>query len=540
MYKKNNIVTIIPARGGSKGIPKKNIKPLQGKPLLSYSIEAVQKSRLIDSYFVSTENEQIINLLEKLDYKYKKRPDNLAKDDVTLDEVIYHETKNLNNEFNYVITIQPTCPFVTTETIDKCIKKLIDKGKNSILTIVDKTHLYWKEKDGVIVPKYEKRLNRQYLSKTYQETGAVIGCKCEYLLENKNRLDPESVTFIEVSQEEAIDIDNYQDWVLAESILNKKKIAINVIGNEKDGLGHVYRQLNLAFNLPFPVNFFVKENNKLAIKKIRDNNYPVNGYKTNDELIEILKKQEYKIIINDILDTSRKFVQNLKDKNFKVISFEDLGEGANNSDIVFNALFEFSQNNHENKKYGYKYCLLRQDVVMSSKKKVKKDVNTILITCGGVDENNLTLKYLKGLEIINYSGKVVVILGPGYKHNVDIENLELQNIEILKDVKSMAKYMLNADLILTSNGRTIYEATCIGTPTVALCQNHRELSHTFSFFSGAVENLGIAKFVQPREIAKVIRNLINDFDRRKTLNQNMLRYDLKKGKDRVISLIQNI
>ena len=188
-----NIIAIIPARGGSKGIPRKNVRLLDDKPLISYSILTAIKSKYHPDVVVSTDDEEIARISRQYGAGVLIRPDELAADDVTLDPVIYHavkayEQKN-HKDYDTVITMQPTSPLLTADTLDAAIEYFIDHDADTVISGINKPHLAWAEKNGKIVPAYVERRNRQYLPKHILETGAFFISKRHFLQEN-NRFGP--------------------------------------------------------------------------------------------------------------------------------------------------------------------------------------------------------------------------------------------------------------------------------------------------------------------------------------------------------------
>ena len=179
-----SILIIIPARGGSKGIPRKNLRPLNGKPLIFHSLELANEIRNIADIFVSSDDDEIIHIVEKFGTRTLKRDPNLAKDQTTLDPVIhdaYEQAQKITNKnYDIVITLQPTSPLLTKRSLQKALERL--NGNPSIDTIIsaeDDTHLTWRNINDKFEPNYEKRVNRQHLPKIYKETGGFIITRAE-------------------------------------------------------------------------------------------------------------------------------------------------------------------------------------------------------------------------------------------------------------------------------------------------------------------------------------------------------------------------
>ena len=207
MYKNNKILVVIPARGGSKGIPRKNIRLLGGKPLIAHTIEITKASEYVDELVVTTDDNEIAFVAGKFGAKTIKRDGKLAEDSIPLDPVIYDATikqeEKEGEKYDVVITVQPTSPLLKTKTLDLAIEKLLDIEEDNngneisydtIISVVDDRHLSWgwDEENKKYYPLYKARLNRQYLPKSYKETGSIFASKRKFISENSRcREDPE-------------------------------------------------------------------------------------------------------------------------------------------------------------------------------------------------------------------------------------------------------------------------------------------------------------------------------------------------------------
>ncbi len=535
-----NILAIIPARGGSKGIPRKNLRPLNGKPLIYYIIKTALKSKYNLDVYVSSEDEEILMFAKRFGAKTHKRDMDLAKEDTTLDPVIYEAFNNIQNDnkYDYIITLQPTSPLLKPNTLDRAIEKIINAPEiDVILSAKEKKHLSWKMINGKYTPNYKKRLNRQYLESIFEETGAFVISKASNLINYKKRIVGNIELFI-LDKEEAIDIDYIDDWVLCEYYLKRKKILFVVTGNEKVGLGHIYRGLLLAHEiLDHELIFLVDKSSQLGLNKLREYNF-TSMIQKKDDIIDDIKKINPQIVINDILDTKAQYINRLKNLGIKVINFEDIGEGAKSADLVINSLYPEKEvlSNHF---YGYKYFCPRDEFLNIHKKEIKK-VEDVLISFGGIDINNYTLKTLESIYdyCIQQKIKITIILGIGYKDEKSLQ--KFSKIKIIKNVFNISEYFLRADIIFTSAGRTVYEIACIGTPTIVMAQNKRELTHFFASSKYGFINLGLGNLVKNEEILKTFINLNNNIEERKYINKLMLSFDLKGSKKRTINLIRNL
>jgi len=225
-----NILGVITARGGSKGIPGKNIKPLGGKPLISYTIRSAQSSKLITDLIVSTDDKEIARVSEENGARVPFiRPGELALDDVKHLPVMKHALvfmeKLMKKRYDYIVILQPTSPFRLPEDIDETLAKLIQCGADSAVSLVEieENHpMKIKKMEGDrVLPYFEEEtegLPRQELPVAYKRSGAVYAMKRETLME-KNSLFGEIVVGYIVSKERSIDIDNPLDFIKAEYML---------------------------------------------------------------------------------------------------------------------------------------------------------------------------------------------------------------------------------------------------------------------------------------------------------------------------------
>lgn len=545
MFNNNKILVVIPARGGSKGIPRKNIRLLNNKPLISYSIDIAKSSEYVDDVVVTTDDSEIALLSEKFGASVVRRSEELSGDEVPLDPVIYDamikKEKLAFDEYDIVITLQPTSPLLKSSTLDRAIEKFEDFGIDSVLSVVDDRHLSWgyDEDNQRYIPNYYERKNRQFLPKDFRETGAILATRRRFVNEMSRLGD--HLDLIEVSREESVDIDNYEDWWIAENYLQKKRIAIVVNAYDEIGTGHVYRCLSIASKLVFhDVLFLLDERHQLGINIVNNYNYPYKLYDGKDGLLDNLREYSPQMVINDILDTSEEYISILKDEGYFVVNFEDLGTGTTVADVVFDALYEHEIGEQDNIFTGHKYYILKDEFYFQPQKIITQSVNNVLITFGGTDPNNFTEKVLESLLAANFDGKINVIVGLGYEGVEElVEKYGYKNtIQIYKNVSNISEYMFKADIIFTSAGRTMYEICSLGVPTICLCQNDREVTHVFANESNGIINMGLGIAVEQQDIVNEFVNLVQDYDLRIEMNKKMLSVDLKDGFDNIWSIIR--
>ena len=431
-------LVIIPARGGSKGIPRKNLRILGRKPLIQYSIDIAKSLELYHiDICLSSDDSEILQFGNINNILVHERSADLSDDHATLDSVVISATEfcEASNaiRYDFIVTLQPTSPFLSINTINKCLYEINNSSAETVLTVREEKHLSWKISNGEYKPAYKERLNRQWLPSSYVETGGCVVCNRDVL-----KIDSRFgnlVKVVNVDYPESIDIDTVSDWALAEHVISRRRIAIWIIGNKKLGLGHVANMLIVASEMTsHEIKFFCKPSEILAIEKIKANNYPI---VISDDPFSEIAKWSPNVIINDRLDTNIEEVRKQKDTGAIVVNFEDLGSGAFAADYVINAIYEMKDiNTNSNILFGVDYYLLR-DEFMSIKKPtgINEDVANIIITFGGTDPNNLTEKVLDAIsEFCKFTEiKITVILGLGAK-NLNKKFIS-DNIKVIRDTK---------------------------------------------------------------------------------------------------------
>lgn len=227
-------LAIIPARGGSKRIPRKNIKTFMGKPIIAYSIEIALQSELFDEVMVSTDDEEIAEVAKECGagVPFLRSPET-ANDYATTAEVLLEvlsEYKKNGICFDYVCCIYPTAPFITTLNLSIAYNKLLDKSYDCVFTIVpysypvlrsldfidDRTRMLW--------PEYLNSRS-QDLRTIYHDAGQFYFFKTEAFLSEK-QFWTDNTSAIELSELEVQDLDTLIDWQLAEmkySLLHKNE-----------------------------------------------------------------------------------------------------------------------------------------------------------------------------------------------------------------------------------------------------------------------------------------------------------------------------
>ena len=235
MINGKTVLAIIPARGGSKGIPRKNIRLLSGKPLITWTIDEAKKSKYIDKTIVSTDSQEIANIAIKYGVEIPFiRPTELAKDETPSSDVIINTLqwfeRNQNQKFDLLILLQPTSPLRNSYQIDAALKDFISNPSNKCLVSVKEVEEspYWMkiiDTDHYLKNFTLKQNNftrRQDLPKVYILNGAIYIMRTADFMNYKSFNVDNTIPFL-MDKKTSIDIDSEEDFVLAEVIVKKEK-----------------------------------------------------------------------------------------------------------------------------------------------------------------------------------------------------------------------------------------------------------------------------------------------------------------------------
>jgi CMP-N-acetylneuraminic acid synthetase len=230
--KKQSILAIIPARGGSRGLPRKNVRLLCGKPLLAYSIEAALASKYIDRLVISTEDAEIARISEQYGGEVIARPAELARDDTSSLRVYQHVIDRLEEKGKFaadvIVALQPTSPLRTARDIDAAIQKFLDAGCDSVLGVCEAEHPpYWMytldgDRMKVLIQGGEKIGCRQDAPLVYRINGAVYVTRRQVIM-IENRVWGDDTRAYIMPRERSVDIDTEIDLKLAELLMQERE-----------------------------------------------------------------------------------------------------------------------------------------------------------------------------------------------------------------------------------------------------------------------------------------------------------------------------
>ena len=229
----DKILGIIQARGGSKGIPKKNIKEINGKPLISYTIEEAKKSKMFDNFVVSSDDKEILDVSKSYGAYPLQRPDKLSGDTIlsvdSLHWAVLECEKIFNTKYDYVVELPCVCPLRKDVHIKEAVSKLIDTGADSVISVNDMTDKHPTRMKRIVDDKIEDFCSeypegdagrRQDLEPCYIRNGGIYSMKRDTLMNERTRHGKISRPYV-MEDKYSVNIDNEMDLKLAEIMLKE-------------------------------------------------------------------------------------------------------------------------------------------------------------------------------------------------------------------------------------------------------------------------------------------------------------------------------
>ena len=229
MYKDKSILAIIPARGGSKRLPNKNLLNLAGKPLIAWTIEAGKNSKYIDDVILSSDSDEILDTGKIYGITAIKRPNFLATDTAKTEDVVLYHLKELDRKPDYFVLLQPTSPLRTSKHIDEAIDYMYNKNADAVISVCEVDHpVEWCNtlpedkslKNFISKDVLGKR--SQDLPKRYRVNGAIYIVNTDRFLEEKTFFIKDNIYAYVMDKFSSVDIDDEFDFKFAEFLINLK------------------------------------------------------------------------------------------------------------------------------------------------------------------------------------------------------------------------------------------------------------------------------------------------------------------------------
>ncbi len=230
MINGKTILAVIPARGGSKGVKRKNLRNVGGKPLIEWTIDAAKNAQYIDRVIFSSEDQELMGVATELGCEVPfARPDDLATDTASTIDVVCHAIRECGKAHDYVVLLQPTSPLRSSEDIDKVVSMCVKNNAPACVSVskVSKSPywMYEREDSGLLnslsIRPEIQAYRRQDLPPVYQLNGAVYIADCNWLLEQNSFICEKTLSYV-MPSERSIDVDEELDLIMVNTILSMR------------------------------------------------------------------------------------------------------------------------------------------------------------------------------------------------------------------------------------------------------------------------------------------------------------------------------
>lgn len=330
----------------------------------------------------------------------------------------------------------------------------------------------------------------------------------------------------------------------------KPVILIRTDGDNKIGMGHIYRTISLSQELKkhgFKIHFLISKNDILFKKLQKHGKCHISN---NNEITEIdkIKKINPDIIIIDILKKFFSFGSRYMKKIQKfcklLITIDYVAKELQHVDIAIHSLFGPKQYTAKKTFFDLKYAMVRKDFFQKSNSfKITKQANTVLILQGGADTRCFSPKILKSFNTIKKSLKITIVLGPAFECWDELDKqlrISKHKTTVFHNVTNIKKIMLDNQVAVTAGGNTMLELLSLGVPSIVICaEKHEVEAAKLIQKKGIAINLGYNPILNEEKISDTVLTLLDNFKLRKKLTMKSRKVIDTKGIERISNLILN-
>ena len=322
----------------------------------------------------------------------------------------------------------------------------------------------------------------------------------------------------------------------------KTRVVFRLVGNDWVGMGHIYRALAVASEMQDKEVLFVCNfDSRSAVEKLLRKKYWLGVYDSTEIVTRIIELKP-DLVINDILDTEAHDITLLRESGAAVVNFEDLGTGAIVSDLTINELYDRPQLSGGKVLWGHNYFFVREEFQGTKPCVFKPNVEHVLLTFGGTDQHNLSeLIYDQIKDLCKEHGAFIqIVTGPGYRnyHSLKEKVSRVDGASITHSTGVISRIMGDAQIAITSNGRTVYELAHMNVPTIVIPQHERERTHSFATKEhGFIPMSTYKKDTTEKLICKMVEPLLRDASYRLELYRKMTRFSFGDNKKTVLNEI---
>ncbi len=525
---------VIPAIKKNAVIPDQLVKKLAGVMLIERAINTARACAKGCDIIVLTDSEEIGLICDRAGVRHI-RNQALRFKSWDIVEEMRELLRSLAREYRHCIILRASCPLLTWVDLEEAYRRFIDTRAGCLITVKNVRQRLWQAG----AESAESLLALDNSEKNFVvETRALIILNLEFLRIGKSSPGHAVPFFL---KDRGLEILDYQDWWICERLLARRHVVFVVAGYPAIGMGHVYRALMLAHEISaHKITFVCTRQSGLAVENVASRDYPV-VRQNNEPLWETVLAQRPDLAINDFLNTEKAYMEHLAAGGARCVNFEDSGPGSALADLVINALYEQGKDSPR-VRCGPDYFCLRDEFVQARRNPLRQQVRTLLISFGGTDQHNATLRVLNITAPIclAFGIAIRIVAGPGYAHKESLENRlgELGNplISFTWATNVMSKMMEGADLAVCSAGRTVYELAHMRVPGIVLATHAREAEHTFARPRNGFAFAGIMAKVTDLRLRNMFLAMLKQ-KRRARYWERQNRLSFAGNKERVVGLI---
>lgn len=529
-----NLLVVIPAIKKNAVIPDQLIKKLDGITLIQRAIDLTKQIVSSKNILVITDSQEISliaarnDLLFYYDSKLKLNSEDIINDLLPI-------LQKHSNSFSNILIYRANTPLIDKDVIFDAYKKFLANQDKTIISVKEDYKNIYKLNNNRL-----ELLQDIKNEAIFEEVKSFIFLSFNSLA-NKNFNND----FYVLPHDKSIEIESYQDWWVCEKILKQKRIVFAVVGSIELGMGHIYHSLSLAHEITdHEVLFVCDEKYKIAVSQIAATDYRVIA---TDNPLETILELKPSLVINDILNTDEEYVLSLKENGIAVVNFEDLGSGTKHADLVINEIYEEALLDGEQYLWGHRFITLRDEFENALPHEFTKTIDSILITCGGTDQNNATMfSLLQVIDICKKQNiKIYIVCGAGYLYKNELEEYVnkcgYKNMEVTYASGVISKIMEKTQIAIASNGRTVYELADMNIPAIIISHHEREATHGFAKLENGFIHLGVFTEISSSDALKnTFLKLIEDYSYRQLLFLNVRKFSFRENKKTIVKMLMDL
>jgi spore coat polysaccharide biosynthesis predicted glycosyltransferase SpsG len=502
---------------------------------------AIDRARLLGcdsrSIHILTDTEEIALIGKRNEICVFFRP-TLCLEDAFIEDEFREYVAAAEEDCTISVLLSPYAPLLGAEVVQAAAIELLQTEFQVLKPVrLEKGILFDNEKLPPVADRFED------IDKVRRiESGAFMLLRPGELLRSHDHL---TTVLPWESGDDLFEINTLKDWWVGEKLLQRKRIVFRVIGDKQVGMGHVYRALALAHELYDHEILFVTDTlNKVAVEAIVKKDYWLGIFEPHEVVGEIVQLRP-DMVINDVLDTNRKDIKIIKDAGSLIVSFEDLGSGAQYTDLTINEIYDMPRFKAEHVVWGHEYFFLRDEFQSARPHRFREKVEGVMLAFGGTDQHDLARYIYRAIEVLCIELKIFIhiVTGPGYA-GYDRLSREIKgndSVSISHGSEVISGIMEQVQVAITSNGRTVYEFAHMNIPAIVIAQHEREVTHAFASEQNGFIPLGIYQSGTTEQQARdQLKRLILDNTLRQRLFKKMNSCRFTNNKEIVVNMIRGL